>query len=372
MIRGGMIGSIVGGVRWNGDWRARGRCASGSCSALLIGVVAGLGAVVFYAALEWATHLFLGGIAGLSPADAGRRRRDASVTRCRPSLAASRWSTTLGGLLGGLIVFTFAPGGGGARHRRRDRRPSTTRAGRCARASRRSSCSPRRSRSARAAAAGARGRRRRSRAGFGSLLGRLAATSTTRDRRIAVATGMGAGIGAIFRAPLGGAVLAAEILYLHDLEVEALIPSLIASIVGYTIFGAFSGWRPIFGNAGRLRLQPTRSNCSTTPLLGICLRPVGLLYARGFYGIAAPVPPPAAPATGQAGASAGSLVGLHRPGDARGAAAPATAGCRSSMSRRLLHPAALDHPRSCRSPRSSPPRSASAPAARAASSGPAW
>jgi CIC family chloride channel protein len=33
------------------------------------------------------------------------------------------------------------------------------------------------------------------------------------DRRIAVAVGIGAGIGAVFKAPLGGALLAAEILY---------------------------------------------------------------------------------------------------------------------------------------------------------------
>ena len=60
------------------------------------------------------------------------------------------------------------------------------------------------------------------------------------------AAGIGAGIGAIFKAPLGGALLAAEILYVHDIEVEAIIPSLIASIVGYTVFGAFAGYEPIF------------------------------------------------------------------------------------------------------------------------------
>lgn len=52
---------------------------------------------------------------------------------------------------------------------------------------------------------------------------------------LSVAIGIVAGIGAIFRAPLGGAVLAAGILYLHDVEVEAVIPALIAAIVGYTI-----------------------------------------------------------------------------------------------------------------------------------------
>ena len=44
-------------------------------------------------------------------------------------------------------------------------------------------------------------------AGFGSLLGSLLHLDI-QDRRIAIATGIGAGIGAIFRAPLGGAVLA--------------------------------------------------------------------------------------------------------------------------------------------------------------------
>jgi len=55
---------------------------------------------------------------------------------------------------------------------------------------------------------------------FGSLLSGWLRLDP-RNRRIAVAAGMGAGIGAIFRAPLGGAVMATEILYLHDLEAEA-------------------------------------------------------------------------------------------------------------------------------------------------------
>ena len=77
-------------------------------------------------------------------------------------------------------------------------------------------------------------------AGFGSILATLLRLDV-QDRRIALATGIGAGIGAIFRAPLGGAILAAEILYKNDLEIEAIMPALIASIVGYSIFGAWSG-----------------------------------------------------------------------------------------------------------------------------------
>ena len=48
-------------------------------------------------------------------------------------------------------------------------------------------------------------------AGFGSLVARALDLEPS-DPRIAVSTGIGAGIGAIFTAPLGGAVLAAEIL----------------------------------------------------------------------------------------------------------------------------------------------------------------
>ena len=54
-------------------------------------------------------------------------------------------------------------------------------------------------------------------AGFGSLLARVLELEPA-DGRVAVATGIGSGIGAIFGAPLGGAVLAAEILYRDDFD----------------------------------------------------------------------------------------------------------------------------------------------------------
>ena len=49
------------------------------------------------------------------------------------------------------------------------------------------------------------------------------------DRRLAVAVAMGAGIGTIFKAPIAGAILSAELLYRRDFEYEAIFPSLIAS-----------------------------------------------------------------------------------------------------------------------------------------------
>lgn len=75
-----------------------------------------------------------------------------------------------------------------------------------------------------------------------------------RERNLALAAGLGAGIAAIFKAPLAGAIIAAEIFYTEDFEVEALVPALIASVIGYTIVGAVTGFQPVFSlpeGAGR-------------------------------------------------------------------------------------------------------------------------
>jgi len=104
------------------------------------------------------------------------------------------------------------------------------------------------------------------------------------DRRIAVAAGVGAGIGSIFRAPLGGAVLAAEILYIQDLEVEALIPGLIASIVWLHDLRRLLRFGPIFGTQAGLTLgSPVQ--ILYYAMLGVLCGLVGILYAKSFYGI---------------------------------------------------------------------------------------
>lgn len=69
---------------------------------------------------------------------------------------------------------------------------------------------------------------------------------TARERNIALAAGLGAGIAAIFKAPLAGAIIAAEIFYKEDFEVEALVPGLIACVVGYTIVGSVTSFQPVF------------------------------------------------------------------------------------------------------------------------------
>ncbi len=69
---------------------------------------------------------------------------------------------------------------------------------------------------------------------------------SARDRRVALATGMAAGVGAIFRAPLGGAVYAAEILYLQDFEPDVFFPAIIASVVSYSLFSLVYGFGALF------------------------------------------------------------------------------------------------------------------------------
>jgi len=78
-------------------------------------------------------------------------------------------------------------------------------------------------------------------AGIGSAIGRLFRL-TARERRIMLVAGCGAGIGAIFRCPLGGALFAASVLYQEEeFEADAIVPAFVASVIGYTMFMTFYG-----------------------------------------------------------------------------------------------------------------------------------
>lgn len=248
----------------------------------VIGVVAGLGAALFFWALQLATDLFLGVVAGYHPPlPLGEGGAPGLPLTSTPLLVPA--VVAIGGLLSGAIVFALAPEAEGhgtdaaidAIHhhggRIRARIPPIKLVA-----------------SAITIGSGGSGGREgpaaQISAGFGSLLAAWLRLSP-QDRRIAVAAGMGAGIGAIFRAPLGGAVMAAEILYLHDLEVEAIIPGLIASIVGYAVFGGFYGFEPIFGAQPGIALE-SPIQLPYYAALGIACGLVGIVYARSFYAIA--------------------------------------------------------------------------------------
>ncbi len=105
------------------------------------------------------------------------------------------------------------------------------------------------------------------------------------DGRIAVATGIGSGIGAIFGAPLGGAVLASEILYRDDFEPAALLPCFIASAVSYVVFSSVEGFSPLFGYVATYHFtDPVQ--LIWFAFIGVLAGLIGLLYAKGFYGMA--------------------------------------------------------------------------------------
>jgi predicted transcriptional regulator len=67
-----------------------------------------------------------------------------------------------------------------------------------------------------------------------------------RKRRIMLISGAAAGMAAVFRAPLTGIVFALEMPYKDDLAHEALLPSLIASVVSYITLAFFLGAQPVF------------------------------------------------------------------------------------------------------------------------------
>ncbi len=247
----------------------------------LIGITAGLGAVVFYEALRAATHLFLGVIAGYTvPTPVGEGGRAASAHFARP------WAIPLvacvGALAGAILVFGVAPEAEGhgtdaaisaVHHNPRGIRLRAVAVKIVASALTIGS----------GGSGGREGPTGQISAGFGSFLARLFDLSPS-DARIAVASGIGSGIGSIFGAPLGGAVLATEIMYRDDFEVEALLPSFIASIVGYVVFGSIEGFSPLFGNVESYRLTDARQ-LLWFGLIGILGGLIGLLYAKGFYGI---------------------------------------------------------------------------------------
>lgn len=119
-------------------------------------------------------------------------------------------------------------------------------------------------------------------AGVASLLGKLLKMSV-RDRRIALAAGIGAGIGSIFKAPFGGALLAAEILYIGDFEVQALVPAFISSVVAYSVYSSVYGWQPIFGGAGQY-VSHDPFSLILYGFLGVLCGLIGILYVKSFYG----------------------------------------------------------------------------------------
>ncbi|MGH2891520.1 MAG: chloride channel protein, partial [Solirubrobacteraceae bacterium] len=175
----------------------------------LIGVVAGLGAVAFIELLQLATHVLLAALGGYRPPTAfgeGHVPAAGGTHSWRIPLVVAG-----GAVLSGLLVARFAPEAEGhgtdAAIAAVHQGPTSIRA--------RVSLVKIIASAITIGSGGSGGREgptAQISAGFGSLLARWLRLSPS-DARIAVTVGIGSGIGAIFRAPLGGAVLGAEIPY---------------------------------------------------------------------------------------------------------------------------------------------------------------
>jgi len=192
-------------------------------------------------------------------------------------------ATTLGGLLSGFLVYTFAPEAEGhgtdaaveAFHFKGGRvRPVVPLIKAIASAITIGS----------GGAAGREGPTAQISVGVSSILADLARLSDN-ERRILVLAGMAAGLAAIFRSPLGMAIFSVEILYSGmAYESEALIYTVIASVVAYAVNGLFVGWSPIF----LLREAPRFTNPINLvgyTLLGIVAGLIGAIEPPIFYGI---------------------------------------------------------------------------------------
>jgi chloride channel protein, CIC family len=77
-------------------------------------------------------------------------------------------------------------------------------------------------------------------AGIGTIVADLLG-SGARARRTLLLAGTAGGLGAIFHAPLGGAITAAEMVYKEDVESDALIPCILSSGTAFLVTEFFTG-----------------------------------------------------------------------------------------------------------------------------------
>ena len=238
------------------SWRRRMRllARTGLVRWLLLGVVAGLGsgllAVLFYSCLEGLKYLLLCKLAGLSlPAPSGEVLFQGVPGPYRP------WIVPLAlggvGIVTGLLVGRLIPA---ALSGVTDGTDATIRAFHRQAGLIRPLVPLLRGATAiltiaAGGSAGQEGPISQLGAGLGSFLGQKLGL-TARERRILLLAGAAGGLGAIFRAPLGGAITAVEVLYAEDFEAEALLPAIVSSVVAYTLFTFVFGSEAIIQTPG--------------------------------------------------------------------------------------------------------------------------
>ena len=247
-----------------------------------MGVVAGFGALLFNLLLAWANSGFMLHMAGYQMPIAGGEGPIVPLTE-----PTRRWMLFLvpaiGGLLSGMLVYTFAPEAEGhgtdavvdAFHRMRGiiraRVPLIkTLASALTIGS--------------GGSAGREGPIAQIGAGFGSELATFL-KATDRERRLLMLAGAAGGLGAVFRAPLGGAFFVTEVLY-RDTEIEssALVPAFIGSITAYSVYCAVTGrWGAIFTVPQLNFNRPLE--LVFYGALGLICALAGIVHVKFFYGV---------------------------------------------------------------------------------------
>ncbi|MBI3179521.1 MAG: chloride channel protein [Deltaproteobacteria bacterium] len=266
----------VRGAWRNATWRQAVRLVG---HAGLVGLVAGLAAIAFHALSQGLFDLCMTEIAGYLPRAAGAPApTSVDGSTLRPYFLFGL--PALGGLLSGWLVVRFAPEAGGhgtdavlaAYHQR-----GGVIAGRVPLIKALASILTLGS----GGSGGREGPISQIGAGFGSVVERWL-TLSARERRVLLAAGMGAGVGAIFRAPLAGALFASEIHYREaEFESEAIIPSAVASIVSYCVYSLAFGWEPLF-HTGALAFRDPRELGAYTAL-ALAVSAAAYVFIKVFY-----------------------------------------------------------------------------------------
>ena len=251
---------------------------------ILVGLIAGGGAIFFHFLCQLFHYLFLGKLAGYYPPHPAGESPLFPVEPTSPNRLILLILPALGGVVSGWLVYKYAPEAEGhgtdavieAYHRKqghiRSRIPFIKTIA-----------------SAFTLGSGGSGGREgpiaQIGAGFGSFLGRALKLSE-KERRILLAAGMGAGIGSIFRAPLAGALFAAEVLYRElEFEAEVIIPAGISSVVGYCLFCLVYGWGSLFETPDIYFKDPLE--LFPYSIMAFVLAGMAVLYVRSFYGLQA-------------------------------------------------------------------------------------
>ncbi|RZB36843.1 MAG: chloride channel protein, CIC family [Desulfobacteraceae bacterium Eth-SRB2] len=249
---------------------------------VLIGLIAGLGSIVFQYLCQLGLHYFMDFMAGYRPPSPSGEQHLLYPTNTPFNRITLLFLPALGGLISGWLVYTYAPEAEGhgtdaaidAYHRKggfmRSRVPIIKTIA-----------------SALTLTTGGSGGREGPIAQIGAGFGSFLATTlklSDRERRIMMAAGIGAGVGSIFRAPLAGALFAAEVLYRDpEFESEVIIPAGISSVVAYCLFCLVFGWGALFESPDFLFRNPLE--LGPYLVLALVLVATGVLYIKSFYGL---------------------------------------------------------------------------------------